>query len=223
MPDLRNATGRDIRLAAREGALTSPTPGLAMGFVQANLVIVPKDLAFDFLLFCQRNPKPCPLLDVTESGDPEPKGIAPGSDVRTDLPKYRVWKYGGLVDEPTDIRKYWRDDLVAILIGCSFTFENGLLAAGVPIRHIELTRDVPTYRSYMQGRPAAPFPGPTAVSTPPMTPAQTVTATTICSRFGRAHGPPLHLGDPSTLGIKNLDKPDFGEVVPIHAGEVPVF
>src|SRR5205085_5050577 len=120
--DLRHATGADVRGACRTGALKNPTPGLALGFVQANLVVVPKDWAFDFLLFCQRNPKPCPLLDVTEPGDPEPKLIAPGADVRTDVPRYRVFEHGQLVEEPTDIRSRWRDDLVAFLIGCSFTF-----------------------------------------------------------------------------------------------------
>jgi uncharacterized protein YcsI (UPF0317 family) len=221
--NLQHATGRDIRRAARKGALAAPTPGLAMGFVQTNLVIVPKDLAFDFLLFCQRNPKPCPLLDVTEPGDPEPKGIAPGGDVRTDLPKYRVWKNGEMIDEPLDIRGKWSDDLVAFLIGCSFTFENALLAAGVPVRHIELNRNVPMYRTNIACRPAGKFHGPMVVSMRPMTPAQAVTATTICSRFGRAHGTPIHFGDPAALGIKNLDKPDFGDAVPLQPSEVPVF
>jgi uncharacterized protein YcsI (UPF0317 family) len=223
MSNLQNATGKDIRLAARDGDLTTPTPGMALGYVQANLVIVPKDLAFDFLLFCQRNPKPCPLLDVTEPGDPEPKGIAPGADLRTDLPKYRIWKNGELVDEPTDIRKFWRNDLVAFLIGCSFTYENALLAAGVPVRHIELNRNVPMYRTNIACRPAGRFHGPMVVSMRPMTPAQAITATTVCSRFNRAHGTPIHFGDPAALGIQNLDKPDFGEAVPIHAGELPVF
>src|SRR5262245_64349303 len=113
-------TGADVRRRARQGELAGPTPGLAQGYVHANLVVVPRDLAFDFLLFCQRNPKPCPLLDVTEPGDPEPRGVAPGSDVRTDLPAYRVFRRGELVDEPTDVRSYWRDDLVAFVIGCSF-------------------------------------------------------------------------------------------------------
>ncbi|HLW65162.1 MAG TPA: putative hydro-lyase [Gemmataceae bacterium] len=221
--NLQHATGKDIRLAAREGALTAPTAGLAMGHVQANLVIVPKELAFDFLLFCQRNPKPCPLLDVTEPGKPEPAGIAAGADLRSDLPKYRVWKNGDLIDEPPDIRKYWRDDLVAFLIGCSFTFENALLAAGVPVRHIEMHRNVPMYSTNIACRPAGRFHGPMVVSMRPMTPAQVFPATTICSRFGRAHGTPVHFGDPATLGIKDLSKPDFGDAVPVQPGEVPVF
>src|SRR6516165_638339 len=124
--DLKHATGSDIRRLARSGELSGPTPGLVLGYVQANLVVVPRELAFDFLLFCQRNPKPCPLLDVTEPGDPEPKSAARGADLRTDAPAYRVWKNGELVEEPTDVTKYWRDDLVGFVVGCSFTFENAL-------------------------------------------------------------------------------------------------
>src|SRR5256885_8132230 len=130
--DLQHATGADVRIQARNGSWSGQTSGLAMGYVQANLVVVPRDLAFDFLLFCQRNPKPCPLLDVTEPGDPEPRGVAPGADLRTDLPAYRVYRRGELVDEPADVRRYWRDDLVAFVIGCSFTFEGALCQAGVP-------------------------------------------------------------------------------------------
>src|SRR5712692_2133721 len=145
--DLRHATGAVVRRLARTGELTGPTPGLALGFVQANLVIVPRDLAFDFLLFCQRNPKPCPLLDVTEPGSPEPTFVAPAADLRTDLPRYHVYRHGELVDEPTDLHQWWRDDLVGFLLGCSFTFENALLEAGVPVRHIELGCNVPMYRT----------------------------------------------------------------------------
>src|SRR5262245_29823285 len=134
---LTQATGAAVRDACRSGRLTGPTPGLALGYVQANLVILPKEHAFDFLLFCQRNPKPCPLLDVTEPGDPEPRGVGPGADLRTDLPAYRVWREGKLAAERPDIRSLWQDDFVSFVIGCSFTFESALLAAGLPVRHIE--------------------------------------------------------------------------------------
>src|SRR5437867_9981405 len=119
--DLQHATGADVRIQARNGAWSGQTSGLAMGYVQANLVVVPRDLAFDFLLFCQRNPKPCPLLDVTEPGSAEPHLVAPGADVRTDLPCYRIWRNGDLTDEPTDLLAVWRPDLVGFLLGCSFT------------------------------------------------------------------------------------------------------
>src|SRR5262245_9234218 len=223
MNDLIRASGGAVRAACRAGALTGPTPGLALGFVQANLVIVPKDVAFDFLLFCQRNPKPCPLLDVTEPGHPEPKSVAPGADLRTDLPAYRVWHDGILADEPTDVRSLWRDDFVSFVIGCSFTFENALLEARLPVRHVELGVNVPMYNTSRPCRPAGRFAGPLVVSMRPMTPGQALTATRVCARFPRAHGTPVHFGDPAAIGIANLDKPDYGDAVEVRAGELPVF
>ena len=205
MPDLRTAAA--VRRACRTGELSTPTPGLALGYVQANLAVVPRDLAFDFLLFCQRNPKPCPLLDVTEPGDPVPRGVAPDADLRTDVPAYRVFRNGELIDEPTDVTRYWRDDLVAFLLGCSFTFENALLQAGVPVRHVEQGRNVPMYRTNIDCRSAGAFRGPMVVSMRPLTPAQAIHATTICARFPKAHGTPVHIGDP----------------VDFKPGEVPVF
>src|SRR5262249_20624477 len=145
--DLSQVTGADVRQRARRGELTGPTPGMALGYVQANLVVVPRELAFDFLLFCHRNPKPCPLLDVTEPGNPEPRLVAPGADLRTDLPRYRIYQGGELIDEPTDLHRWWRDDLVAFLLGCSFTFESALLQAGLPLRHLEAGCNVAMYRT----------------------------------------------------------------------------
>lgn len=221
--DLRHATGAEVRQQARCGALSGPTPGLAMGYVQANLVIVPRDLAFDFLLFCQRNPKPCPVLDVTDAGNPEPRLVAPGADLRADVPRYRVFRNGELADEPDNLRSYWRDDFVGFLTGCSFTFENALLEAGLPVRHIEAGCNVPMYRTNLPCRRAGVFHGPMVVSMRPMTPAQAVRAVQVCSRFPRAHGAPIHIGDPGAIGICDLAKPDFGDAVSIRAGEVPVF
>ena len=223
MADLTRATGGDVRAACRSGSLTCPTPGLALGYVQANLVIVPREQSFDFLLFCQRNPKPCPLLDVTEPGDPEPKGVAAGADLRSDLPAYRVWRDGHLAEEPTNIRSLWRDDFVSFVIGCSFTFENALLEARLPVRHIEQGVNVPMYITTRPCRPAGRFRGPLVVSMRPMSPEQAVAATRVCARFPRAHGVPVHFGDPAALGIRDLARPDFGERVEIRAGETPVF
>ena len=223
MPEWGNLTAADLRSRARTGELRGPTPGMALGYVQANLVVVPRDLAFDFLLFCQRNPKPCPLLDVTEAGSPEPRFAAPGADLRTDLPHYRVFRRGELTEEPTDITRYWRPDLVAFLLGCSFTFENALLQNGVPVRHIETGCNVPMYRTNRPCRPAGIFRGPMVVSMRPLTPEQTVKAVQVCSRFPRAHGAPIHFGNPAALGITDLARPDFGDAVDISPGEVPVF
>jgi uncharacterized protein YcsI (UPF0317 family) len=217
------ATGAKVRQLARRGELRGPTPGLALGFVQANLVIVPRDLAFDFLLFCQRNPKPCPLLEVTDPGSTEPIAVAPGADLRTDVPRYRIYQNGQYIEEPYDLLRWWRNDLVSFLLGCSFTFEHALLQAGVPLRHLEMGRNVPMYRTNLSCRPAGAFHGPMVVSMRPMTPAQAVKAVEVCSRYLRAHGVPVHFGDPSALGIGDLNRPEFGDPVTIHPGEVPVF
>jgi uncharacterized protein YcsI (UPF0317 family) len=221
--DWKHATGVDIRQLARTEILTEPTPGMALGYVQANLVVVPRELAFDFLLFCQRTPRPCPLLDVTEPGDPVPRQVAPGADLRTDLPRYCVYRNGQCVEEPTDVRALWRDDMVGFLLGCSFTFENALLQAGLSIRHLEAGCNVPMYRTNIACRPAGVFHGPMVVSMRPMTPGQAIRAVEICSRFPRAHGAPVHLGDPAAIGISDLSRPDFGDPVQVRAGEIPVF
>jgi uncharacterized protein YcsI (UPF0317 family) len=223
MARLQQVPGSEVRRRAARGELTGPTAGMALGYVQANLVIVPRELAFDFLLFCQRNPKPCPLLDVTEVGSAEPRLVAPGADLRTDLPGYRVYQNGALVDEPCDLHAWWRDDLVGFLIGCSFTFENALLQAGLPVRHLEAGCNVPMFRTNRPCRPAGIFEGPMVVSMRPMTMTQAIRAVQICSRFPRAHGAPIHIGAPEAIGVADLGRPDFGDPVEIQPGEVPVF
>jgi len=223
MPDLRRVTGAEVRRQARSGELTGPTPGLALGYVQANLVVVPRDIAFDFLLFCQRNTQPCPLLDVTDPGCPEPRYAAPGADICSDVPRYCAYRYGELIEEPSDLFGWWRDDLVGFLLGCSFTFENALLKAGIPVRHIEQDRNVPMYRTNIACRPAGVFKGPMVVSMRPLTSAQAEAAARICQRFPLAHGAPVHVGNPSALGIADINRPDFGDPVEIRAGEEPVF
>lgn len=216
-------TAEDVRQAARSGALSGQTSGLAPGFAQANLVVLPRETAADFLHFCQRNPKPCPLLDVTAPGDPVPRRAAPTADLRTDLPRYRVWREGELVEEPTDISAIWRDDFVSFVIGCSFTFEAALLRAGVPVRHIELGCNVPMYRTNVPCAPAGIFHGPLVVSMRPLKPAAAIRAVQITSRYPAVHGAPVHLGFPEQLGIADLLRPDFGDPVPIAVDELPVF
>jgi len=213
----------DVRTACRRGEWTGPTSGLADGFAQANLVVLPRSLAADFLGFCQRNPKPCPLLETTEPGGFEPPQFAPGADLRTDLPRYRVWRDGQLAAEPTDVRDVWRDDLVSFLIGCSFTFEGALRRAGLPVRHVERGCNVPMYRTSIPCAPCGAFHGPLVVSMRPMTAAQAIRAVQITSRYPRVHGAPVHLGDPAQIGIVDLARPDFGDPVPVEPGELPVF
>lgn len=220
---LAYAHPKEVRELIRRGKWRKPTAGLCQGRVQANLVILQQELAYDFLLFAQRNPKPCPLLEVTERGSPEPVLAAPGADLRRDLPRYRIYRHGQLETEATDLMAIWRDDLVSFLLGCSFTFEAAMLQAGIPIRHLEEGKNVPMYITTRSCMPAGIFHGPLVVSMRPILPALIPRAVQATSRFPAVHGGPIQVGDPSSLGIKDLARPDFGEAVTILAGEVPVF
>jgi uncharacterized protein YcsI (UPF0317 family) len=215
-------TPAQVRAACREGRLDRPTAGVAAGFVQANLMVVPREAAFDFLLFCQRNPKPCPLVEVVEAGAVEPR-CAPGADLRTDLPRYRVYRDGRLDEERTEVRDLWTEDLVAFLIGCSFSFEEALSEAGVPLRHVEACSNVPMYRTGVPTVPAGRFHGPLVVSMRPVPAGQVPLAVRVTARFERVHGAPLHVGEPAALGIADLARPDYGDPVEIRTGELPVF
>ncbi|MFF3459488.1 putative hydro-lyase [Streptomyces sp. NPDC002730] len=199
-----------------------PTAGLAPGHTQANLISVPADWAYDMLLFCQRNPKPCPVLDVTEAGAWSTQ-LAPDADLRTDLPGYRVWEHGELVDEPADVVERWRDDLVSFLIGCSFTFEWMLSESGVPMRHVEQGRNVPMYVTDRLCRPAGRLHGPMVVSMRPVPPEHIGTAVRVSAMMPAVHGGPVHHGDPAGLGIEDLGSPDFGDPVDAEPGDIPVF
>lgn len=212
-----------MRQLIREGKWRRPTSGLCPGYAQANVVILPRDLAFQFTVFAQRNPKPCPLLEVLDAGNPEPRRSAPGADIRTDVPMYRVYRRGQLEEECRDIRERWRDDFVTFLLGCSFTFEAALLQSGIPVRHIELGRNVPMYITGIQCEPAGIFHGPMVVSMRPVPAAQVARSVQLSSRYPSVHGAPLHIGSPAGLGVKDLEKPDFGDPPVFKPGEVPVF
>jgi len=221
--DLGSNTGLRERLRIRAGIFTGQTSGLAPGNVQANLVILPKSLAHDFLRFAQANPKPCPVLAVSEAGDPRVPAVGLDLDIRTDLPRYRVWRHGELVEEPIDISHLWRDDLVSFVIGCSFSFEEALIEDGIEIRHISCGSNVPMFRTSIATNPAGVFHGPLVVSMRPLKPADAIRAIQITSRFPSVHGAPVHIGLPEAIGIKDVGKPDYGDAVPVGAGELPVF
>lgn len=209
------------RLRFREGVRTS-TSGWCDGATQGNLIAVPREHAYDFLLFSQRNPRACPVIGVTEPGEPR-TSLAPGADLRTDLPGYRVYRDGEMVLETGEVTEHWRDDLVAFVIGCSFTFERGLREAGVPVRHIEAGTNVPMYRTTRPCVPAGRFAGPLVVSMRGVPAEQVATAVLVTSRLPRMHGAPVHVGDPAGLGIVDLDEPDYGDPPVLHDGDVPVF
>ena len=213
----------EVRELIRSGQWRGVTSGVAPGYVQANLAILRRDLAFDFLLFCQRNPKPCPLLEVVEAGRGEPTLTAPGADLRTDVAGYRVYEKGTLVAEVESLLDLWRDDLVSFLLGCSFSFEASLTDAGIPLRHQEMGCNVSMYISNIPTTPVGIFSGPMVVSMRPIRRQQVVRAVQVTSRFPLAHGAPVHIGDPAAIGIGDMARPDFGDPVEILPGEEPVF
>lgn len=217
------STAAAVREAARSGRLSSHTSGLAREYVQANLAILPAALAGDFLRFCQRNPKSCPLLHVSEPGEYLFDELGAGLDIRSDVPRYRVWEHGELTAEPTDLRDIWRDDLVSFVIGCSFSFEHALLAAGISLRHVEEGRNVAMYRTNIPTRPAGPFHGPMVVSMRPLRAADAIRAVQITARTPEVHGAPVHLGNPALIGIHDILQPDYGDAVSILDDELPVF
>ena len=218
----KDLTPAQLREEIRAGKWKTPTTGVAPGFVQANLVMLPQEEAFHFLLFCVRNPKPCPILDVLEPGQVEPK-IAKDADLRTDLPKYRIFEQGKLKDEVEDVRNVFHDKMVSFLLGCSFSFEAALVAAGVPVRNLEEDKNVSMYITSRDCQPAGTFFAPLVVTMRPMKPAEAVRAIQVTTRFHLTHGAPVHMGSPEEIGIKDLDRPDFGDPVTIRSGEIPVF
>ena len=220
---MQGLTPGEIRMLIRTGLWDKPTTGLAMGYAQGNLVVLPERYASDFLLFCQRNVKPCPLLEVLEAGKYRTAFLAKGADIRTDIPLYNVYRNGQLEATTKEIKRLWRADFVAFLLGCSFSFEEALLKAGIPVRHIEEGKNVPMYITNIPCKSAGIFRGPLVVSMRPMRPDAAARAAQITSRYASVHGGPIHIGDPPTIGIKDLTKPDFGEPVTIKKNEVPVF
>lgn len=211
------------RAAIRRGQVQGHTSGLAGRHVQGNLVILPAAWAGEFLDYCRANPKPCPLLAVTEPGEVAMPTLGEGIDIRTDVPRYRVWRHGELVDEPTDIRALWRDDLVSFVIGCSFSFEQALADEGVPLRHVAQGRNVAMYRTAIATVPAGRFAGPMVVSMRPLRAEDAQRAAEITARYPRVHGAPVHIGDPAVIGIADIQRPEYGDAVEIRADEVPVF
>jgi len=223
MKYIQQLTPKEIRARVRKGKWEKPTAGLAMGYAQANLVILPQKYAFDFLLFCQRNPKPCPLLEVLEPGRFRTEFLSKDADIRTDIPRYNIYRKGKLERTVSNIRSLWNNDLVTFLLGCSFSFEEALLKAKIPIRHIEENKNVPMFITNISCKSAGVFRGPLVVTMRPVPPNRVIRAIQITERYASVHGAPIHIGNPLRIGIKKLNKPDFGDPVTIKKGEIPVF
>lgn len=220
MADIADLHPSEARARFREG-LSVPTSGWCAGWTQANLISLPRELAFDFLLFAQRNPKPCPVLDVLEAG--ATSGALLDGDLRTDIGRYRIYEHGELVAEVDDVKDAWREDLVSFLLGCSFTFEHPLAQAGIPLRHVDAGRNVPMYVTSRRCRPAGALDGPMVVSMRPIPADRVADAVRISSRYPAVHGAPVHVGDPDALGVRDLTAPEFGDSPDLRPGDVPVF
>jgi len=212
-----------VRRAIRSGAFTGQTAGMAPGYTQGNLAILPADLAMDFLRYCQRNPKPCPLVGVSDTGNPMLPTLGRDIDIRTDIPSYNIYRNGELTDTVSDIKELWQDDFVAFIIGCSFSFEQAMVNDGINLRHLQDNLTVSMYVTTLETTPAGPFRGGTVVSMRPMTARNAIRAVEITSRFPHTHGSPVHLGDPTEIGITNLTRPDWGDAQLIEENEIPVF
>ena len=220
---LARLTATQLRALIRKGAYDRHTAGLAQGKLQCNLAILPEAFAEDFIQFCRNNPKPCPIVGIGTAGDPMMPDLGEDIDIRTDVPRYRIFEDGKLCNEVTDIRGHWRDDLVTVALGCSFTFENALMSQGIPVKHIALDQTVPMYRSNIALVPAGPFGGEMVVTMRPIPESRINEAWEISGRYPQAHGAPIGQGDPSAIGIADLDKPDWGDPVEIAEDEVPVY
>ncbi len=220
---LKTQTAAEVRAAIRAGRYAGHTAGLAAGKLQCNLAILPEEFALDFLRFCQRNPKPCPIVGVADTGNPFLPTLGHDIDIRRDVSKYRIFRDGVFSDEVTEIADLWTDDLVTVALGCSFTFENALIRHGIPVRHVEQGRNVPMFKSNIDLAPAGPFSGKMVVTMRPVKAAQVEEARKISARYPQAHGAPIAAGDPQQLGITDLSQPDWGEAVDIHDGEIPVY
>ncbi|WP_191982083.1 putative hydro-lyase [Lentilactobacillus curieae] len=218
-----NLTPVELRRKIRSGEFSLPTSGLCPGYTQANLVILPKSLAYDFLLFTQRNPRPCPVLEVSDAGSRSLNVFAKDVDLANDFPKYRIYKNGEVTDEVTSVQNYWQEDFVSFLIGCSFSFESELISAGIEVRNITENVNVPMFNTNIPLQSAGIFHGNMVVSMRPIPEAQVPTAVQVTASMPKVHGAPIQIGDPQAIGISDVNQPDYGDSVTIKPGEVPVF
>ena len=221
--DYVHISAAEARQLIRSGAWKRPTTGMALGYVQANLVILPQSWAEEFTTFCRYNSQAAPLLDVTTPGNPHPMRVAPGADLRIDIPRYRVYHKGQLVEEPTKLLSHWREDFVAFLLGCSFSAERALIESGIQLRHLAQGKNVAMYRTTVACTATPRIHGSLVVSMRPIATTMIDRVVEVTSRYPLAHGAPVHIGDPAALGIADLAHPDWGDAVSVEDDALPVF
>ncbi len=222
MKDYSRNSPEEIWKLIRSGEIDFPTAGMCAGYAQANLVILPGKYAADFKKFAEKNPKPCPVLEIIE-GTPDVHDMGAGANIATDIPRYYVYRNGVRTEELSDVSEYWTKDSVAFLIGCSFSFEEALMRAGIEVRHIAQGCNVPMYKTNIPCESAGVFEGPMVVSMRPMTPENAVLAKEITEKYPNVHGGPVQIGNPEEIGISDISSPDYGDSVEIREGEIPVF
>ena len=220
---LRKADQQTVRKAIRSGAYRDHTAGLATGYLQANLVIIEDVHALDFMRYCQRNPKPCPVVGVSDTGNPMMITLGRDIDIRMDVPSYNIYRHGQLTDNCSEITNLWQDNMVAFALGCSFTFEHAILRAGLSLWHVKNNRTVPMFKTTIETVKAGPFSGPMVVSMRVIAASRLDEVKAISAQFPLAHGGPVHWGDPAAIGITDITAPEWGDPTPVRDGEVPVF
>lgn len=220
---LKSETTDAIRAQIRTLEYTGHTAGLGHERLQANLAILPSSHALDFMRFCQRNPKPCPVVGVSDTGNPMMTTLGGSIDIRTDVPAYYVYRDGVLSETLHDLTDVWQDDFVAFALGCSFTFEHAVRKAGIALWHVDNDSTVPMYATNIQTVPAGPFHGPMVVSMRAIPDDRVDEVIEISKKFPMAHGGPVHWGDPAAIGIADITSPDWGDPAPVTVGTTPMF
>lgn len=220
---LRSRPIKEVRQTIRNGEYVDHTAGLGAGFLQGNIAILPKGFALDFFRFCQRNPQPCPVVGVSDTGNPLLQTLGQDINITTDVPKYNIYRNGQLAEQVTCLKDFWTEDLVTFVLGCSFSFEEAIMSEGISLRHIEQNKTVPMFRTNIPTIPAGPFSGEFVVSMRPMKMTDAIRACEITARFPHAHGKPVHIGNPAILGIEDIFQPDWGDPADVFENEVPVF
>ena len=213
---------KELRTLIARGEFSRPTAGECPGYIQTNMVALPRAYAKRFEAFAKANSKAIPVLEIIEDGHCS-KTLAPSANILNEIPKYNILKDGILVETLKDITHYASEDLVFFLIGCSFSFENALIENGMPLRHVDEQKNVAMYRTNIKLTPMEGFEGDMVVSMRPIKKEKVADACIVTSHFPKTHGAPIHVGYPDMIGIDDISKPDYGDAIEIKPDEIPLF